>query len=369
VLTDLWPSRSEPQSGSFVHAQALSLGDRFRHVVLVPRLVAPGVHRRVWGTGVHGWQRGYAVPPPPHRLIRYAMLRLPKLGETAPRALGARAALALAHERPALVHGHFLLFAAPAAVRVARGLGVPVVVTAHGSDVRMVEGDAPPRFRREMLAACKAADRVVVVDPGMVERLERLGVQAGKLEAIPMGADAELFHPGDRAEARAELGLDGEAAIILFVGRSRTQKGVFVLEEALQRLDGVRCYAAGPVDEQAEGITYLGVVESSQLTRWLAAADVVCLPSFAEGTPVSVAEALAAGRPVVASEVGGIPHQIEPGRNDVLVPPGDPSALTVALREAIERDWSPEEIRRSSEPLWLTSIAVRLGALYNSLLR
>ncbi|HVS84029.1 MAG TPA: hypothetical protein VHD91_00190, partial [Gaiellaceae bacterium] len=77
VLTDLWPSASEPHSGSFVAAQARALGGEFRQVVLVPRLLLPGAHARVWGGAVQGRQRGWEQPPAPHRLLRYPMLRVP----------------------------------------------------------------------------------------------------------------------------------------------------------------------------------------------------------------------------------------------------------------------------------------------------
>ena len=76
-----------------------------------------------------------------------------------------------------------------------------------------------------------------------------------------------------------------------------------------------------------------------EVARYLAACDVLALPSWAEGTPNVVLEAIAAARPVVATRVGGIPDVIEDERTGILVPPRDPAALCDALRSALSRPW------------------------------
>src|SRR4051812_42491966 len=133
-MTDLWPSESEPASGRFVLAEVQALRDAYRHVVLVPRLLFPGIHRRIWGSGVEGWQRRRTSLPAPDRVLAYPMLRIPLRSEVAARKVGARAVLAASRERPALVHGHFLLEVGPAAVALARAFSAPAVLTAHGTD-------------------------------------------------------------------------------------------------------------------------------------------------------------------------------------------------------------------------------------------
>lgn len=368
-MTDLWPSRSEPHSGSFVRAQLAALADRYRHVVLVPRLVAPALHRRVWGDAVQGWQQGHEPPSPPARLLRYPMLRVPKGRETRSRSLGARLALARAHERPVLVHAHFLFGVAPAAVRLARALGVPVVATAHGTDVRWIdEGGVQERFRDEMIAAARAADVVIAVASDLAERLERAGVEPGRIQVVPMGVDATVFFPRDRTAARSDAGLGTTETLILFAGRPTAAKGIEVLASALERLDGVRCVAAGPIGPPLHGIEYLGVLDPPGLARWMNAADLLCLPSFGEGTSVAVSEALACGTPVVASRVGGIPEQVRDGQNGLLVEPGDPTALAAALEDGLSRAWSRVATRASSRPFWWPAVAERIAAIYERLI-
>jgi glycosyltransferase involved in cell wall biosynthesis len=364
VITDMWPSVDEPHAGRFVLASVAHGPPGWEQVVLTPRLLARRAHRRVWGRAVQGWQDGYEAPPPPHRLLRYPTFRLPKVGESAARAAGVRSVLAATRTPVDLVHGHFLLGVAPAAARVGRALRVPVVLTAHGTDVRFLEGGLPPARRDEILAACAAASTVVAVSADLARRLVQVGVEERRVEVLPMGVDADVFAPGERAAARRELGLPDAGPIVLFVGRVTPDKGVIVLSEAAHRLDrDTRVFAAGPAEVTPPGIELLGVLAPRELARWLVAADVMCLPSFAEGTPVSVAEALATGTPVVATSVGGIPDQIAPG-NGLLVPPGDVDALATALSEALSRSWSPEMIRATSEPLWWSSISARLGEIY-----
>lgn len=373
LMTDLWPSRSEPHSGRFVYAEVAAVGDRFRHVVLVPRLLAASVHRRVWGDAVQGWQTGHLPPAAPHRLVRYPMVRVPKSGEALARARGARAALALTRERAALVHGHFLLHVGPAAVRMARRLGVPSVVTVHGTDARwLLEGGVQQRLREEMRWACTTADRVIAVSNPIADGLRSLGVAPERLDVIPMGADPSIFRIRDRDDVRRQLGLDHDADVVLFVGRLADAKGARVLEEALRLLaprgKRIECVAAGPADRVPTGIRTLGALDPETLALWMGAADLVCLPSYAEGSPVSVVEALASGTPVVASAVGAVPEQVRDGETGLLVPAGEPERLAAALAQALDSDWPAEELRESSRRYWWPNLADRIVAVYEAAL-
>ena len=91
----------------------------------------------------------------------------------------------------------------------------------------------------------------------------------------------------------------------------------------------------------------------------------LCLPSFAEGSPLAVLEALACGTPVVATRVGGIPEQVTPGDNGFLVEPGDAEGLADALARTLEREWNGAELRESSRGFWWSSLAPQLSAVYD----
>jgi glycosyltransferase involved in cell wall biosynthesis len=371
VLADLWPSASEPVTGVFVSAQVEALADRWRHVVLAPWLLLPGLHRRIWGSSPNGWQREYAVPSAPGRLLRYPVLRVPRLGEATTRSVSARAVLGVTRERPALVHGHFLHEVGVAAVRLARALGVPSVVTVHGTDARwLVDGGVQERFRRAMLAAALGADRVVAVAPEVAAGLAGAGVAEERIAVIPMGVDEQVFRTRSRAEARLELGLNGSRRLVLFVGRPTREKGIDDLAAAVVGLgEPVDCVVVGPAAAgDRDGLRYVGPQPRERVALWLAAADVFCLPSHAEGMPVSVAEALACGRPVVASAVGGIPRQVG-DRSGILVPPRRPAEVAAALRLALARNWDAEAIRETSRPFWWSEVSGALTRLYEELAR
>jgi glycosyltransferase involved in cell wall biosynthesis len=295
-------------------------------------------------------------------------VRIPKVGETSARVLGTRLALASAREQPDLFHGHFLLGPATAAVRLAAHYGVPSVITAHGTDVGFLEDGLPASSVDRILSACAEATRILTVSSALAVRLAALGLDRERIEVLSMGVDEFLFLPRDRAVAREELGLELDARIILFVGRFVPEKGSAVLVDALSRLGGdVSAYAAGPTPIDIPPVRALGLLGPADLARWLAAADVMCLPSFAEGMPVSVMEALAVGTPVVATEVGGIPDQIQPMVNGILVSPGDSAALAAALKVSFETEWSAGAIRRTSEQFWWTNISGRLGSIYREI--
>jgi teichuronic acid biosynthesis glycosyltransferase TuaC len=364
VVTDMWPSREQPHSGRFVQAEVAALASQFRQVVLVPKLIARRAHRRAWGGSVEGWQRDWERSEGA-RVVRYPLVRVPKRGEAWARGAGARLALRSARERPALVHGHFLVNVGEGAARLARASGVPLVLTAHGTDVRLLESMLTPRRVTETLAACAAAARVIAVSEDLAGRLTSLGLARDSIEVLPMGIDEQVFRIRDRLQARADLGLDPDARIVLFVGRLTEEKGALVLAEAVRSMaDRVTAYAAGPSEVDADPVRLLGTLGAESLGMWLAAADVMCLPSFAEGMPVSVAEALATGTPVVATAVGGITEQVSPGENGVLVEPGDATALAAALDSALLADWAPAAIRATSERFWWPNVAGRLAMVY-----
>jgi glycosyltransferase involved in cell wall biosynthesis len=158
----------------------------------------------------------------------------------------------------------------------------------------------------------------------------------------------------------------------MFVGRAVREKGSDVLSEALVELRrrgrALRCLHAGPTIDPLPRCEELGVLTPHELAGYVTAADVLCLPSYAEGSPVSVAEALAVGTPVVASNVGGIPQQVHDGENGFLVPPGNSMLLADALERALDRQWDRAAIAAAGRRFSAASAAVRLAAVYKELL-
>jgi glycosyltransferase involved in cell wall biosynthesis len=195
------------------------------------------------------------------------------------------------------------------------------------------------------------------------------------------GVDGELFSIRDMAEARAYLGIDHRGPIVAYVGNLKLPKGVRVLVDAvnplvrrLGRSDVLVCIVGGgeATAEIALRVRQLGVEKHVRLCGrqlhasipwWMSAADVVCLPSYMEGRPNAVLEALAVGRGVVATRVGGIP-EILSEVTGVLVPPGDAGQLANGLSAALDRAWDPKAQRASVEHLSWDAV----GDAYHNLL-
>ncbi len=244
-----------------------------------------------------------------------------------------------------------------AAVVAARILGVPCVVKVHGSDINVIAKLPGPR--KLTTWALSRAHTVVAVSRALGDEVVAMGVSRDRVTVVMNGVDGELFHPRDRAAARAELGLPG-GPLALYVGNLKEVKGVQDLAPAWAHVlkaipDATLAIVGnGPLRGAIEAATApfgdrVKLVEAQPLARvpvWMAACDVLVLPSHAEGTPNVVLEALACGRRVVASAVGGIPDLLVRPELGTLAPPGDPNALAVALAHALRTDYDPSQVAR-----------------------
>jgi teichuronic acid biosynthesis glycosyltransferase TuaC len=271
----------------------------------------------------------------------------------------------LRHARDArVVHGHRIYPMGLAAVLVAHASGLPAVITAHGSDLHTETVQGRWRDRCWHRWALRKADRVVVVSRDLLGIARSLGVQEQHLRYIPNGVDVESFQSDDRDAARRALGLPVAGRLIVSIGNLLAVKGHRVLVEALRRVRERRqdvmvvIAGEGPLRPELEAqirscglgehVRLLGLVPLGRVPALLAAADVVALPSMNEGTPLTALEALAAGRPLVGSAVGGTPEIVEHGRHGLLVPAGDAEALAAALEEALVRTWDAGALREQA---------------------
>ena len=236
-----------------------------------------------------------------------------------------------------------------AAVVAARMLGVPAVVKLHGSDINLIAKEPGPRRMLEW--ALPQAARVVAVSKALGEEVAQLGVAPDRIRIVMNGVDAALFQPRDRAAARAELGLpDGPLAV--YVGNLKPEKGVRELNAAWPSVARavpdalLAMVGGGPLAAELGGerIRMIGSQPLDRVPVWMAAADVIVLPSHVEGTPNVVLEALASGRRVVASQVGGIPDLITSPALGAMVPPRDPDALAAAIASALRTPYDPAEV-------------------------
>jgi glycosyltransferase involved in cell wall biosynthesis len=235
--------------------------------------------------------------------------------------------------RPDVVWAHFLF---PTGL-VALAARAPLVVTAHGRDVRNVGEIRGVRAATRFVV--KRAGAVIAVSKYLRHELEsRIPEARGRIHVVDSGVDLQRFQPQDAAPARAELGWEGEGPAFLCVGRLDERKNVLRLASAFERLGQGRLAFVGDGPLRAElegrpGIRVVGPVPHDRIPRWLAACDVLCQPSLVEPFGQANLEAMAAGRTVVASRVGGPPEFVPPEAG-VLVDPLDEDGLVEALRLA-----------------------------------
>jgi glycosyltransferase involved in cell wall biosynthesis len=235
-----------------------------------------------------------------------------------------------AARKPDVVYAHFLV---PAGLIAALAGRAPLVVTAHGRDVRNV-GELPGVAAATRFVVRRAA-AVVCVSEYLRGELElRVPEATGKTSVISSGVDLERF-----ALAPAP---DGPPRY-LCVGSLSDRKNVVRLADAFARLDSsatLTFAGDGPLRRELEGrsgVTLLGTVSQERIPELIGASDVVCQPSLVEPFGQALLEAMACGRPVVATTVGGPPEFVFPEAG-ILVDPSDESAVAAALRAAA---WLP----------------------------
>jgi glycosyltransferase involved in cell wall biosynthesis len=259
--------------------------------------------------------------------------------------------------RPHVVNPHLFRSTAIAAP-LARATGIPAVVeTYHGREAWR-QGALRGRFVADRLVT-RLVTRVIAVSRGAADFLVHgKGYPARKVVVIPNGRDLTRFAPGaHRDTVRKELGLDRDAIVVGVVGRLETQKGHVYLFDAwpavVRRHPDARLLVVGEGSLREELLNQardLGITDSviftgfrADVPRILDAIDILALPSLHEGMPLTVIEAAAAGRPVVATAVDGTPEVVLDGRTGHLVPPLDPSALARALLALLD---DPDEVTR-----------------------
>ncbi len=241
--------------------------------------------------------------------------------------------------RPDVVWAHFLV---PAGL-IASSVDAPLVVTAHGRDVRNV--GAVPGLTALTRRVVKRASTVITVSDYLRRELElKLPEARGKTVVIDSGVDLERF-------AVDGVGGEGERPAFVCVGSLTERKNVVRLADAFAALGrGSLVFVGdGPLRPQLEGrerVRLVGRVPHDAVPRYLAAADVVCAPSLLEPFGQSILEAMAAAKTVVATRVGGPPEFVPPEAG-ILVDPLDVPALAAAL-EAAAAFPAPNEAARAA---------------------
>jgi glycosyltransferase involved in cell wall biosynthesis len=344
VVTSTFPARPGDGTPEFVLTLSRALSDHCDVVVVAPRVPnAPSEERigrlvvrrfRYFPRRFEGLADGAIMPnlrSQPWRIVEAPFLLIATILATL---------RAVRREHADLVHAHWVVPGGLAAVFTRWMQRIPFVLTVHGADAYALNGRFATLVRRAVMK------RAATVLPVSTDIAARLKLATDEQHVVPMGVDSEAI--------RVEVGertVDPDS--LLFIGRLAEKKGVDVLIDALPSVPGLTARIAGdgPLREQledrarqagvADRVTFLGTVRREEVMNELRRAALLVIPSKVaaggdqEGTPVVLAEAAAAGLPVVASALGGLGEFVSDGNTGILVPPDDAPALANGLQRAL----------------------------------
>ncbi len=250
--------------------------------------------------------------------------------------------------KPDLVHSQSTSFfnAGLAAYLIKMVLNIPIAIWGQG-DEYLVHFEKP--FRKHLI---KSADLVIALTKDMKNVM--LKFYNKPMHILPNGYDANVFKNLYKDTLRKDLLFKDDEIIIIFVGRLVKIKGINYLIESMKYVHGVypksRLIIIGEGGERAnlerlvkssrltDCVTFMGKISNENVPRHLVAADIFVLPSLSEGLPVVLLEAMAAGLPIIATDVRGIKEIIVDTRNGFLVEPKSPQAIAEKLSLLIESD-------------------------------
>ena len=305
-----------------------------------------------------------------------------------------------------LIHSHYWLSGLVAEKLESYWGNTPIVHMFHtlGHMKNRIATDAGERAPQERLDGeshvMSVVDRIIAATPAEQAQLNWLyGADMEKVIIIPPGVDLERFHPIDKTEAKKRVGIPCGDKNIMFAGRIEPLKGIDTLIQAMalikQRYPSVienTCVAIIGGDPWADNpdaemsrlqamrqvlgihdiVLFLGAKDQDVLPNYYAAAELVVMPSHYESFGMVALEAMAMGRPVIASEVGGLAFLIRDGVNGYHVPTRDPEALAERIYELLSNNQCGEEMgraaRQNAERFNWSIIAEQMAVVYQGLL-
>ena len=376
VITRYFPSSAEPWQGRSAYQTLRVLAQQADVRVFYPNASYPALLRprsRIYE------KLDTSFSPPDVKANYYDFLALPLISRPLNGWMAARTLLPhIRNFAPDLIFSCILYPDGYSALKIGKALSIPVVAMSIGSDINRIGDRISAMQTRTVL---RESDFLVTVSADLREKAIAMGAAPEKARSVINGCDLSVFRVRDRLKARLALAIDPATEAIVYIGRMDLNKGIRELVEAAVSLHRLRpnlhVYLVGEGADRATiqsaidsnnaagYIHTLPACHSDDVAVWIAASDLVTLPSYMEGCPNVVLEALACGRPVVATNVGGIPEIMSDacGR---LVPPRDPGALAEALRSVLNGTWDPNAISSQRSRSW-SDVAAELREIFESI--
>ena len=269
-----------------------------------------------------------------------------------------------------IIHGHHAFTPISLySISLASKYGIPTVLTAHSLGMGYQYGIVWKTLKPILYPVKKAfdkADKIIAVSEAVKQFMSHIVSHPEKIEVIPNGIDLEQFiYVPNGKKLREELDLPPDAPIALFVGRFSIRKGVHILIDAfkhvVKEIPDAQLLIAGKgflkeylkhkvkANRITENVKFLGCIFGEILAKFYAASDVFVCPSvFSEAFGIVILEAMASGRPVIATRVGGIPEIIDHEVNGLLIEPHDVKELSNAIIRLFSDDRERFEMGRNA---------------------
>ncbi len=348
VLSTLFPNAARPVFGTFVERQTLGLAAHpgVELQVVVPRGLPPAPFDRA---SQYKSQIGLPAAEMWHgvKLHRPRFLHLPVIGARFDAQMIVAALTPLLRQIREtfpfdVIAAEYFFPDGVAAVELSRRFSVPVSVKARGSDIHL--WGTRKDTRAQVIRAGQRADAMLAVSASMKRDMAAMGMPDEHIRVHYTGADRTLFHVRDRAAAKAALGISGP--LVVSIAPLIPRKALDLVIAAMPEVPAATYVIAGAGPEadrltaqaatlgNAERVRLIGSQPRDQVALWLAAADVMALPSRSEGLANAWVEALASGTPLVIADVDGAAELVDRAEAGRLVP-HDTSAIAAAINELI----------------------------------
>jgi len=281
-----------------------------------------------------------------------------------------------------IIHAHHTWSSGYAGARLKEEYGVPFVVTGHGYDVYSLPFK-DNEWREKIEYVLNTADHIITVSQSNLAYIQKLDVST-PVTVIPNGFRSDLFYPRDSSECRRVLNLPQDKKIILTVGNLEPVKGQKYLVEAVQRIvrerKDVLCVIVGAgklrtaLERQIRSlglgdyVVLAGGKPHNEIPLWMNACDLFALTSLRESFGVVQIEAMACGKPVVATRNGGSEEVVPSNEYGLLVEPADPKDLAEKILVALDREWDQRAILAYVERYTWEGIAKEIMEVYTKIL-
>jgi len=282
-----------------------------------------------------------------------------------------------------LVHAHFTWTGGYVGMKLKEKFNKPFIITGHGFDVYQLPFSSR-NWKNRIYKILIKSDKIITVSRKNKDIIKELGVGSSKINVIMNGFNAEDFYPVDKAKCRKELNMNKHNPILISVGNLEKVKGQKYLIDAIgllkEKYPNIICYFIGDgsqrkfMNEQIErlnlkkNIFLLGHMQHKEINKWMNAADLFVLPSISESFGIVQVEALACGKPVIATKNYGSKEIIISEDYGYLCNIADPKDLAKYIENGIKKKWNDSKMIEYSKKFDLQVINVELLKLYRNVL-